>query len=321
MLRYFIALTASFWAAFNLKVNADKIAELNYKKISLKFKLLSLFFGLYGIFAGLIVNKSSFITTLIINQQNFSKVFYFSIEIYRSITAVLITILLINILNIFKWEADLKINKLAEQKVLMQERHRFARELHDRIIQNIYAVGLKLEQLAGDSSSTYVKKELAEAKDYLNQTIKETRNFIYECENNSYDLNQFKNKLRETFQKLNKIPEIEIIFLDELAEVTLGEISSSKLESLYQIVKEAVNNSIKHSESEKVFVKLNSTLNFLKIKIWDNGIGLNDDCFDSIENYGLDNMLNRAESIGAELIFNNQDGLEIIIKIPWEESV
>lgn len=316
--RYFIGLPAGITVCVGLYRNAKMMNRLKINKVVVKFKILSIFFGLYSILAGLIVSNIDLYPVRLINTETFYCRYGFRLELSRTIVAIVIAILFINVIDIFRWEAEYKIEKLTQQKILWQERRKVGYELHDRVIQDLFASGLALEGIIEDKEGLE-KESLICIKSTLNNVIGEIRGFINNTSLQMFTINDFKIKLVELVDKMNKLSDMKIKLSYKISEVTVGDLSSDTLEQVYYIIQEAICNSIKHSKGSKICVKLQSTLEGLVIIIKDDGVGLNN----NIREYGhcgILSMNQRATSINGVLnIDGRKNGVTVCLIVPWEE--
>ncbi|MEJ6951601.1 sensor histidine kinase [Natronospora cellulosivora (SeqCode)] len=320
--RYSLGLPAGIASFLGLYKNGKMLHNLKLKNISVKFKVLAVLFATYGFLAGFIVEEVNFFPANIINVHAFTNILGFPVQLARTIVAVAITLLFINIIHIFIWEAEFKIDKLSKQQFIWQEKRKLGQVLHDKTIQSLFAVGLAIENLISINDENIVLvRDLESIKGNLNLVIQDIRGFIRESSLEEFNINSFKIKLYDLIDKLAKISKIDINLNYGIAEVILGSLESKVLEQIYYIIQEAVNNSIKHSKGSKIMIDLRSTLKSLNILIKDNGEGFKLDNLDQMEHYGLGSMRDRAKSIGAALDINSsEDGVEIFLKVPWEGS-
>lgn len=317
--RYFIGLPAGLTVCVGLYRNAKMMNRLKINKVVVKFKILSIFFGLYSILAGLIVSNIDLYPVRLINTETFYCRYGFRLELSRTIVAIVIAILFINVIDIFRWEAEYKIEKLTQQKILWQERRKVGYELHDRVIQDLFASGLALEGIIEDKDGLE-KESLICIKRTLNNVIGEIRGFINNTSLQMLTINDFKIKLVELVDKMNKLSDVKIKLSYKISEVTVGDLSSDALEQVYYIIQEAICNSIKHSKGSKIYVKLQSTLEGLIIIIKDDGIGLNNNNIREYGHCGILSMNERATSINGVLnIDGRKNGVTVCLIVPWEE--
>ena len=317
--RYFIGLPAGLTVCIGLYRNGQIMNRLKAKKVVIKFKILSISFGLYSILAGLIVSNVDLYPVRLINTETFYCRYGFRLELARTIVAVVIAILFINIIDIFIWEAEYKIEKLTKQKLIWQERRKVGYELHDRVIQDLFASGLALESIIEDKDGIE-KESLICIKSTLNNVIGEIRGFISKSSLEKLEINDFKIKISGLIEKMSNISDMEIKLNYKVSEVTIGNLSSNALEQIYYIIQESICNSIKHSKGSKICVKLQSTLEELVITIKDNGIGLHNNNVREYGHCGILSMNERATSINGVLnIDGRKNGVTVCLIVPWED--
>lgn len=317
--RYFIGLPAGLTVCIGLYRNGQIMNKLKAKKVVIKFKILSISFGLYSILAGLIVSNVDLYPVRLINTETFYCRYGFRLELARTIVAVVIAILFINIIDIFIWEAEYKIENLTKQKLIWQERRKVGYELHDRVIQDLFASGLALESIIEDKDGIE-KESLICIKSTLNNVIGEIRGFISKSSLEKLEINDFKIKISGLIEKMSNISDMEIKLNYKVSEVTIGNLSSNALEQIYYIIQESICNSIKHSKGSKICVKLQSTLEELVITIKDNGIGLHNNNVREYGHCGILSMNERATSINGVLnIDGRKNGVTVCLIVPWED--
>lgn len=316
--RYFIGLPGGLFTAAALKTYADNINSKKTKKIAAKLRFMSALFLLYGILAGLVVSENNFFLATFINSNSFYRVFGFPVELGRTIAAVSITIVFVGAIDVFRWELDDKIDQLTKDRILSRERRKLGRELHDGLIQLLFATGLQLENIFENEHDINKRKQLDEIKNNLNSTISKVRDFIDKMSLQQVSVEDLEIRLLdliENFSRLTSIP----IHLDYLIpDMTIGSISSEDLTQLFYIIQEAISNSIKHSNPDQIKVSLYTKYNSIIASIEDDGEGFEIDQEKKKLSYGLTAMNERAESIGAKFsIVSSEKGTVVTVKIPW----
>src|SRR6202171_1517915 len=136
---------------------------------------------------------------------------------------------------------------------LMEERERIAKELHDGIIQSLFAVGMSLQATALTSTSTETSSRVAGAVDELDRVIRDLRNYIFELRPSilaDRDLDQALRELGNEIEKLSAT-EVEVEVDSELA----AGISSSS-HQIVQLTREALSNIARHAHARHAIVRL-----------------------------------------------------------------
>ena len=121
---------------------------------------------------------------------------------------------------------------------------------------------------------------------------------------------------------LNKVPaEIKVNFDNEL----ISERLSIHIEnSTYRIVKELVNNSLKHAQASNLKIKLTEKNNYLYLVFSDNGIGfdLSELTLNKSKGMGFSNIISRAKALNGIYEFQAKPGkgFSFKIKIPIDQT-
>ncbi|MFQ5656680.1 MAG: GAF domain-containing protein [Candidatus Methylomirabilales bacterium] len=199
----------------------------------------------------------------------------------------------------------------------LQERQRIAMDLHDGVIQSIYAVGLNLENCADMVGERLpeVKQRLSKAMSDLNGVIKEIRNYIFDLRPDRSRSRTLKQVLEDAAKELrvNTLIEADLV-VDELKE----NLSPQQLLQLSQIVREAVANIIKHAKASSVTVHVFAKDDHFFLSVWDNGVGYVPGKVQGKSGQGLRNMVQRAGGMGGRLFVKTapEEGTRLTVRIP-----
>ena len=197
-----------------------------------------------------------------------------------------------------------------KQQLLTQaldEKIRLGRDLHDGIIQSLYAAGLTLE-----SVRTLVKRNPDEAERQLeatraglNQAIRDVRAYITGLAPENLRRAGFSHALSGLVAELRagREAEFDLQIDDEAAALLTPEQSIEAL----QIAREAVSNALRHGAATRIALRMHKSDRELCLLVQDNGRGFN--ATRSREGgHGLGNMRARAEQLGATLRVTSQPG-------------
>jgi signal transduction histidine kinase len=190
----------------------------------------------------------------------------------------------------------------AEQVTVLQDRERIARDLHDLVIQRLYATGMSLQAAMPLISRPEVADRVSRAVDALDDTIGDIRSAIFALQTR-HDLKQA--SLRE--QVLQIIDEMtgpvgfapSLSLTGDLSERVPDDIAANMLVAL----RESLSNAARHAEASRidVIVEVGSDL---VLVVRDNGVGLRD----VTRRSGLANLAERAEHLGGTLKVGAADG-------------
>lgn len=209
--------------------------------------------------------------------------------------------------------------------VRLEERDRIGMDLHDGIIQSIYAVSLHLESAAeqAEESPLAVRRDLDKAIDDLNKVIRDIRNYIFDLRPQVSRVGDLRQALTELVQevKVNSLIEAELEVEGEV-EDELVRLDEDQALALFHIVQEALNNVVKHSSASAVRVKLGLERGALHLTVVDNGVGFDLEAQRDRQRHGLRNMMDRARSLGVELRIESAEGrgTQIALELPLAEA-
>ncbi len=319
ILRYGMALSGSIISAIALTLNAKLMGETSSPEIERRYKRLANIFIIYGLIDGLLVKEMDFFPANVINNA-FLADFGFSIKLVNIAVGVGIIFLLSEVIQTFGWEQKEKLRRLQQQKITDEERRKLGLEIHDGIIQNIFAASLKLQYILGNSQLDAQTKELlGEIKTDLGDTIKKTREFISKTTLETVQLEDLKEQIEQLIKTLNENQGVKFTITVRGNITTSRQISTRKSSQVYLITKEAITNVVKHSKAKDSEVIMDFQLDYLKIKVMDNGIGISIADTNNKDKFGLQSMKERAQQIDALFnIKNLNQGTEVELIVPFE---
>jgi len=199
-------------------------------------------------------------------------------------------------------------------------RARLARDLHDNIIQSIYAAGLGLESLARlrATDPAAADRRLAICQQMLNETLWQIRNFIGALEPES-DRRQTTSQsiatLAGTLQALQSVP----IVLD-IDQAAAGRMGPTQEVQVLQMLRELLSNALRHSGAKKIRVSLRGQPeDMIQLIVSDDGIGFDSDQ-QAGNGRGLRNLAVRVREIGGQLDINSYPGNGTRIKVIFRAS-
>jgi signal transduction histidine kinase len=196
----------------------------------------------------------------------------------------------------------------AESLARLEERERIGMDMHDGVMQSIYAVGLNLEDCVDrvDEAPEEVKVNLERAIDVLNQVIKDIRSYIFDLRPKVSVVADLPEAIRHLVDDLrvNTLMQTSLDIEGDLTEA----ISQDQALALFHITQEALNNVAKHSGASTVSVRLTATSHSVSVEVHDNGSGFDAGGEQATERHGLRNMRDRARSVGASLSLTGKTG-------------
>lgn len=192
---------------------------------------------------------------------------------------------------------------------VLEERERIGMDLHDGIIQSIYAVGLALDyaRVSMDEKPQAAQEKIEQAIEGLNSAIRDIRSYILDLRprqfNEAENLMRSLGRLVDEF-RANSNTEIQLTG-SEAAESNLP---PSHANALFHICQEALANVAKHAKAHHVEISLWVTDERVLLEIADDGKGLDLTKMSATLGHGLSNMHRRARKVGGDVEFSSVPG-------------
>ena len=212
---------------------------------------------------------------------------------------------LVKSLTTIEYEIERWVEGVERLQTLVDDRERIGRELHDGIIQSIYAAGLLLEGIVPviPTDPERAQSQLGRVMDSLNDTIRDIRRYIFDLRSDMVDedLPEGIEHLLRDF-RVNTLLETEFEFSGEVRPIN----SVMRRRHIFQIVREALTNTAKHARARWVSVQLEYSEEGLELMISDDGIGMEQLLVS--KGYGLRNIRERARLLGGALRVESAPG-------------
>jgi signal transduction histidine kinase len=214
----------------------------------------------------------------------------------------------------------------ARRLAALEERQRLARELHDSVSQVLYGIGLGARTagalLDRAAIAPDLKSSLAEPLDYLlslaEAGLAEMRALIFELRPDSLEREGLVAALTRQAAALRARYKLEV----HTEFSTEPRLSFEAKEALYRIAQEALSNTVKHAQAERVDIRLGVSQGETRLELTDDGVG-----FDPRAEYaghmGLNSMQERAAQIGGHLDIESAPGMgtRLSVHIPGSSAV
>jgi signal transduction histidine kinase len=190
---------------------------------------------------------------------------------------------------------------------IVQERERISQDLHDSIIQSLYAISLSLEDLP-----EIVSEDPAEgtartdhAIDGIHATIRDIRNFIMGLQPellSDADLRTGIETLAAEF-RANTLIDLELH-----VDPDLPELPRDHAAHILAITRETLSNIARHSNATRAAIQLYASDGTATLIVGDNGRGFDAEAARSSRQRGLGNLRARAEQVGGRFILTSEEG-------------
>ena len=320
MARYILAVPGATAAAWGLWRQAGQVKRMELPRIANYFRGAAYAFGAYAVTSA-VVPRGDFFPASVLNYTTVLAAMGIPVAIFRAACGTIIAYLIIRGMEIFDVETDRLLEEAAQMRAVTTDRERIGRELHDGIIQSLYAAGLTLEDatLTIDEEPPRAKKKIGEVISALNGTIRDIRNYILDLrrkENGS----DWRNHLEEIVRDFRLQTLIDTEFHSQ--GTPRSELASEAGAQILTIAREALTNVAKHARATRVNVALSCGAEQVELVIADNGIGFSRNGSEVAatpgEHQGLRNMHERAHIINARLTIDSapQQGTTVRLVVP-----
>lgn len=299
--RWMLALPGALLAAWGLWASAAQVRSVARRPVVVGLHAAAVAFAAYAVVGGLVGMPAPFAPASELNESTVVTVLGIPVEVLRSVAGLVIAVAVITTLGLFEQETDRAILEARGRELLARERERIGRDLHDGVIQSIYAAGLHLEAIGsslgaeGDEVRAGIHRVMGE----LDHTIAEIRENISGLEDDG----------REGLDPAATIAAVAaemdlsslVVFDLRVQDAALPPLTVANAEELRQIVRAAFSNTLRHAHATRIEARLWSEGSDLRLLIRDDGIGFDAASATSGTGRGLDNMRGRAELLGGSL--------------------
>lgn len=211
----------------------------------------------------------------------------------------------------------------AKAVALLEERERIAMNLHDGVIQSLYAVALGMsaqERLLG-TKALEARQTMQRARRQVNNVIQEIRNVIFDLRQHGNRAQHLQAGLKTLATELGSHASLQVNL--ELGHSVVSYAHNLiPVEHILYIAREATSNALRHSGAREVMIRMEQREDELTLTIRDDGCGFDQEniCspFGSLsERQGLRNMAERAQLFGGQLrvVSSPAQGTEVSLKV------
>jgi signal transduction histidine kinase len=218
--------------------------------------------------------------------------------------------------------------RIIQQKVwregVLEERDRIAREFHDTLEQDLAAINIQLGAVEAQfrQSPEVAFQQLELARNMTRHSLSEARRSVWDLRSHLLENSNLANALEEMAAPLSANASVKIAVQSFGAPEKLPALVEH---NLLRIAQEALLNAFKHSGAKRIVVSLNYKTDRVQLGIRDDGEGFDTQTAGAANSghFGLLNMRERAEKIGAHFSLTTQpgNGTEIIVTVAGAAAI
>ncbi|WP_280829111.1 GAF domain-containing protein [Mycobacterium sp. OTB74] len=202
------------------------------------------------------------------------------------------------------WQLAATQRQMRELDVLA-DRDRIARDLHDHVIQRLFAIGLTLQGAIPRARSGDVQRRITDCVDDLQEVITEIRTAIFDLHGSSTTSTRLRQRLDAAISAFSSSELHTTVRYNGPLSVIEPELA----DHAEAVVREAVSNAVRHGRATAITITV-SVNNDLHIDVTDNGCGL----AESITESGLNNLRRRAQECGGDMTIGAAEGQGTILQ-------
>jgi signal transduction histidine kinase len=201
-----------------------------------------------------------------------------------------------------------RLYEQTRQVAILEERERIGMDLHDGVIQSIYAVGLSLElgKLVLEDNPQEARSHITAAIEGLDATIRDIRSYIMDLQPGRIQDEALTEALARLVREFRANTLVQVN-LEVASELDDGLADNTRL-ALFHITQEALANTAKHAHASAVTVRLTRLHDRVVLIVEDDGVGFDAEKIGGIPGHGLSNMAIRARALGGDLTVASSPG-------------
>ncbi len=301
LVRYGIAFPGGVLAAVGLRRESYQVLAPKLRgQIRHYLRLVEVMTGMFGLLNLALAPPASFMNNWRMSPADFPAAWLWGIVGFGLAWG------LVRALTTIQLEIEHWIESIERMQALTADRERISRELHDGIIQSIYAVGLLLESVQNSipTQPERAQAQLGRVMDNLNDVIQDLRRYIFDLRSDMPD-DTIKSGIQRLLRDfhINTLLETEFNVTGAPPDHTF---SIERRRHIFQIVREALANTARHAEARWAKLHLHYGEEALELTISDDGVGMEKLLVS--KGYGLRNIRERARLLDGALRVESAPG-------------
>ncbi len=189
-----------------------------------------------------------------------------------------------------------------QRALLVEDRSRIARDLHDHVIQQLFGTGLALQAVAGVVSDRDASQRLRSAIATLDESIAHIRMIIFAMTPRAETEGSLRHRLLDIAAECSaSLPQpVAVGFSGPLDLI----VTDSLADDVTAVVRELLTNAVKHASAEGIRLTVDTQQDVIRVVVDDDGVGIRDD----VRRSGLANLHDRAERRGGRMLIVSAPG-------------
>jgi len=210
-------------------------------------------------------------------------------------------------------------------EAVAEERQRIAREFHDSLGQGLAGLSLRLDAAARQISDKEARGVLLQQHRFLTSLQNEARDFLWDLRYPTRVEDLLADSIHAQLLHMRWLTPLSLELEEYGPPIALPQIEHYQF---VRIVREAVNNCIRHARAQRITVRLDGavpdgTAGFVQIEVRDDGVGFDVASRAAAEgHFGVRGMQERARRIGATLLIDSSPGRGtcVVVRLPLSHT-
>jgi signal transduction histidine kinase len=199
-----------------------------------------------------------------------------------------------------------------ERLAVLEDRERIAKELHDGVIQSLFAVGMGLQGTSMASGNPRVAERIDGAVEEIDRVIRDLRNYIFGLRPGALADRALDTALRELALEFEQ--RSGIVTVAEIDPAVAADLSAVANDAL-QLAREALSNVGRHSGATTCRLSLVRVEDHAELEIDDDGKGFDPSSISRGD--GLNNLEQRADVVGGRAVVDSEPGRGTTVRIEF----
>lgn len=302
--RYMLAVPGALLAGLALRLQVRQFMALGFPNLIPDLRNAGLALWIYAGVGGLLVPSGAFFPANVLNRDILLQ-WGIPPQVPRALCATAIAFYFVRLLRVFDHENRRRLEAAEGIRAAAMERERLGRDLHDGILQSLYAVGLGL-QVAGTRLPSHpddASRRIHETVARIDSLMGEIRSFIMGLDSGESQTRSLREQISAVISQFEATHGQPVAVCVEGAPP--GPVSPEATEQATGIVREALSNAGRHARATRITVRLDLTPGGLNLSIQDDGRGFDVSSAmarsERQRHFGLRNLFRRAELAGGQL--------------------
>jgi signal transduction histidine kinase len=305
--KYFICIPGFTIAVIGLiHQQRQQIKPLKIPHIDTMIRISAGSLAAMGLISGVVTPKSIFFPSTIINYESFNRLFYVPSYVYLLIAGILLLYSMVRTLEIYNIETDMTIKDMEAAQVISNERERLARDIHDGVLQQVYASGLLAQSLKKHVPENQ-RPEVERLIVSIDQAISQLREYLPKARPDIESVDLI-GAITPKIEEARRYVEIETKWNAQ----DIPSLSVEKTLHFSALLGEAISNAIRHSKTDKLVISLIYQDQRLILMVRDYGVGISPY---ANQGYGLKNMQDRAKLLGGTLSIESERSIGTLVRL------